>query len=55
MLNVDHVSFSYKNTSVLEDINLSIKQGEHVSIIGESGCGKSTLARGEPQTIYVLC
>lgn len=46
MLNVEHVSFSYNDTSsVLEDINLRIKQGEHVSIIGESGCGKSTLLK----------
>ena len=28
---------------VLENINLEIKKGEFVSIMGESGCGKSTL------------
>ena len=27
----------------LRDVNLSIRQGEFVSIIGHSGCGKSTL------------
>ena len=27
----------------LKDINLSIRQGEFVSLIGHSGCGKSTL------------
>src|SRR3989304_3191834 len=27
----------------LEDINLNVRQGEFVSIIGHSGCGKSTL------------
>lgn len=30
---------------VLSDINLSIKPGEFVSIVGASGCGKSTLIR----------
>ncbi len=29
--------------SVLNDINLTIKKGEMVSIMGKSGCGKSTL------------
>lgn len=45
MLHVDHVSFAYNNIPVLEDINLRIQRGEHVSIIGESGCGKSTLLK----------
>lgn len=29
--------------AVLRDINLEIKQGEFISLIGHSGCGKSTL------------
>lgn len=46
MLQVDHVSFAYEDgVSVLENINLKISKGEHVSIIGESGCGKSTLLK----------
>ena len=45
MLQVDHVSFAYNGLPVLEDINLKIAKGEHVSIIGESGCGKSTLLK----------
>ncbi|UXY16050.1 ABC transporter ATP-binding protein [Chitiniphilus purpureus] len=31
--------------SVLEDISLTIRPGEFVSIVGSSGCGKSTLLR----------
>lgn len=31
--------------TALQDISLSVKQGEFVSIIGSSGCGKSTLLR----------
>jgi nitrate/nitrite transport system ATP-binding protein len=30
-------------SEVLRDVNLTIDQGEYVSIIGHSGCGKSTL------------
>lgn len=45
MLQVDHVSFAYDKTLVLEDINLKVNKGEHVCIIGESGCGKSTLLK----------
>ncbi len=32
-----------KRISVLEDINLEIRDGEFVCILGPSGCGKSTL------------
>jgi len=32
-------------TPVLEDINLTVKPGEFISIIGPSGCGKTTLLR----------
>ena len=44
---IQHVSKSFqsKNGSVyvLEDINLEIKQGEFVCLVGPSGCGKATL------------
>ena len=42
----DHVNFSYKKDSkepVLKDINLSIRSGETIGIIGGTGSGKSTL------------
>ncbi len=40
-----HVWFSYGNNSkiVLEDINIQIKKGQTIAIVGESGAGKSTL------------
>jgi ABC-type lipoprotein export system ATPase subunit len=49
MLELIHVSKSYGGVagsgrvSVLEDINLSVRKGESVSVVGPSGSGKSTL------------
>lgn len=34
-----------KSVSILEDINLTIKEGEFIVIVGHSGCGKSTLLK----------
>ena len=46
-LRIDHLDKSFSRgaatTEVLRDINLTIKKGEFISIIGHSGCGKSTL------------
>ena len=40
----DHVSFGYNSSSsVLKDINLEIKSGEMVGVIGTTGSGKTTL------------
>lgn len=38
-----NVSFKYSNAWVLQDINLTIKKGKTVAIVGQSGSGKSTL------------
>lgn len=46
MINIENLNYKYKNgEQVLEDINLKIKEGEIISIIGKNGSGKSTLAR----------
>lgn len=39
----DNVSFKYQQDYVLNNINLEIKKGETVAIVGQSGAGKSTL------------
>ena len=39
----DHVSFSYGDTKVLDDVSFEINAGETVVIMGETGSGKTTL------------
>jgi phosphonate transport system ATP-binding protein len=40
-----HVSKSFGNVRVLDDVNFEIRRGEMVGLIGASGSGKSTLIR----------
>ena len=38
-----HVSFSYGTHEVIHDVNLRIRKGETIALVGQSGSGKSTL------------
>lgn len=42
---IEHLSHSYGQRRVLEDISFAIEKGEFLCLAGESGCGKSTLLR----------
>ena len=50
-LKLDHVSKSFAKietdevTHALNEINLTMKSGEFISLVGPSGCGKSTILR----------
>ncbi|MBO9730123.1 MAG: ABC transporter ATP-binding protein [Chitinophaga sp.] len=39
----EHVSFSYSDKTILNNINLTIPKGSNVALVGPSGGGKSTL------------
>jgi len=43
VLELRHVTAGYGETVVLEDIDLTLGRGEHVSVIGRNGVGKTTL------------
>ncbi len=46
-IEVQEVTFSYSKEQpvVLDNINISIRKGEYIGIVGSSGCGKTTLLR----------
>ncbi|MEY8458466.1 thiol reductant ABC exporter subunit CydC [Lactococcus ileimucosae] len=43
-LQISDLSFSFGEKKIFEGLNLHIKKGEHVAVLGRSGVGKSTLA-----------
>jgi iron complex transport system ATP-binding protein len=45
MLAVKDLSFKYKERPVLEDVDLEIRRGEVIGILGPNGCGKTTLLK----------
>lgn len=44
-LHLSHVNVARGQDVVLRDINLSVRAGEHIAILGPNGCGKSTLIK----------
>ena len=45
ILELQNISFSYKQTPVISNFNLNVEQGEFCTLLGSSGCGKTTILR----------
>ena len=43
LIELKNISFKYKNSNILKNINLKIFDGDQIAVIGKSGSGKSTL------------
>ena len=45
MIEIEHLRKEYPGVTPLEDVNITINEGDIISVIGPSGTGKSTLIR----------
>jgi iron(III) transport system ATP-binding protein len=45
VLELDGVSKAYGGTTVIDDLSLSVREGELLTLLGPSGCGKTTTLR----------
>ncbi len=45
VVEISHLSFSYNNKPLINDISFSINKGDYMGVIGANGSGKSTLVK----------
>ena len=46
LIQCENVSLGYEGQTVLSHLNLTIRDGDYLCIVGDNGSGKSTLLRG---------
>ncbi len=52
ILEIDNISFSYRDRRILSGINFSVKKGEICGLLGPNGCGKTTLLKCINRVLY---
>ena len=45
IIDIDHITKRFGDNTIINDLSLSVEQGEVLVLVGPSGCGKSTLLR----------
>ena len=45
LINCEHVSCTYGNAAVLDDVYMQVNRGEFVGVVGPSGSGKTNLLK----------
>lgn len=45
IITLEHITKSFDGQKILEDFNLSVREGEFLTVIGRSGCGKTTMLK----------
>lgn len=45
IIKTENLTFAYKEKPVIDKMNLSVKKGEFIAVLGRNGSGKSTLAK----------
>ena len=45
LIDLQHITKIYDDNTVLDDLNLYIRENEFLTLLGPSGCGKTTTLR----------